>query len=170
MKKSLICFAMIAMILTIFLAGCEQSTQLNTASIREITSAGSDNYGVRISYAEDKRLEGKGTDVQIKFDKRGTITIWQENQNKFDYTITDIDEWFSMTDIFAEANLGEGESKNVKFEKIEEALTKVYLFNYDGKINITFRVVVGEIDESSDGNGEILVGSEPISDQFTLKI
>lgn len=57
-----------------------------------------------------------------------------------------------------------------KFENFKDALTKTYLFNYDGKIELTFRVVVGNKEDNIDGNGEILVGSEPVSDQFNLKI
>lgn len=148
--------------------GCEKSTQLRTATISEITSAGSKNFGIRVSYADDKRLKGKGTDVQIKFSKVGEIKIWKENQEKIDYTIDDFDEWYSLTHIFNEAD-----TTNVrgdKFERYEDALTKTYLFNFNGEIKVTFRVVVGEIEENSEGNGEILVGSQAVSDNFTLKI
>ena len=167
MKKKILALVMIVFAFSVALYGCEKSTQLKTAYIREITSAGSDNYGVRITYAEDKRLEGKGTDIQIKFNNIGTIKIGKENQDKFDYKIKDYDEWYSLTAIFAESESKIGQEK---FEKYEDALTKTYLFEFDGNMKITLRVVAGDIEENSAGTGEILAGSEPISDHFTLKI
>lgn len=167
MKKKKILIALLISVLSFTLLGCEKSTQIKAASIREITSSGSDIYGVVISYAEDDRLEGKGTDIQVKFNNIGTIKIGKENQERFDYRVGDYDEWYSMTNIFAQAENKQGQEK---FEKYEDALTKTYLFEYDGDMKITFRVVVGDIEENTDGTGEILAGSEPVSDQFTLKI
>ncbi len=168
MKKSLVVVFILMALVCGSLYGCEKSTQLRAATISEITSAGSKNYGVRVSYSDDKRLKGKGTDVQIKFSKVGTIKIWKENQEKFDYEIEDFDEWYSLTHIFNEAD--STSARGDKFEKYEDALTKTYLFNFNGDIKITFRVVVGEIEENIDGDGQILVGSQPVSDNFTLKI
>ena len=153
------------------LSGCEQSTLLRTATISEITASGSDNYGVRVSFASDSRLDEKGVDVQVKFDKTGSITMWQENQEKFIYEIKENDEWYSMTSIFTVKNNDENLNTE-KFVTHDKALTKTYLFNYqgDGKIEVTLRVVAGDIHENAYKTGEILVDSTPISDQFTLKI
>lgn len=167
MRKKIFLIILLICIVAIPLYACENSTQLRTAYIREITSPGSDNYGVRITYAEDKRLNEKGTDIQVKFNNMGTIKIGKENQEKFEYKIKDYDEWFSLTAIFAEA---EGKTGQENYEKYQDALTKTYLFEYQGDINITFRVVVGDIEENAQGTGEILVGSEPVSDNMTLKI
>ena len=167
MKKRIFALVMILCVLSITLFACENSTQLRTAEIREITVAGSDNYGVRVTYAEDKRLEGKGTDIQIKFNNIGIIKMGREYEEKFEYQIKDYDEWYSMTAIFAEQ---ESKTGKEKFEKYQDALTKTFLFEFDGDIKITFRVVAGDIEENSEGTGEILAGSEPISDNFSLKI
>lgn len=153
------------------LGGCENATQLRTASITEITASGSENYGVRVSFAQDKRLEGKGVDVQVKFSRTGEIVIWQENQTKYNYQIEDYDEWYSLTVLFN--NLENPESPNTEtFEKYEKAVTKTYLFNYagEGKMEITLRAVAGDIHENGYKTGEILLDSTPISEQFTLKI
>lgn len=149
------------------IAGCEDATQIRCASISEITSAGSDNYGVRISYQADSRLEGKGTDIQVKFSKIGTYTFWEENDQKLEFVITEMDEWFSMTSLICKAKGREGEEE---FEELKEAKSKFYLFNFEGKSEITLRVVAGQKEENINRTGEILVGSEPISSQFTLKI
>lgn len=151
--------------LTVF--ACEDSTQLRCATITEITAAGSENYGVRISFLQDKRLQDKYVDVQVKFNKTGEITFWEENQEKMEFIIEDFDEWYSIEYLKAKATSTEGSEK---FEKFEKALARTYLFNYDGKIEFTFRVVAGDIEDNSTETGEILVGSEPISKQFTLKI
>lgn len=167
MKKGIVIITAVMLFACSLMFACEKSTQIRTASISEITSAGSKNYGVKVSYCEDKRLKGKGTDVQIKFSKTGTITIWQEGKEKFDYVIDDFDEWQSMTHILNSAYTPD---KGDKIEKYEDALSKTYLFNYDGKMNVTFRVVVGQIEKNSDETGEILVGTQAVSDNFTLKI
>ena len=167
MKKKIFALILFVLALSIPLYACEQSTKLRTATIKESTMSGSENYVVNIAYAEDKRLDGKGTDVQIKFNNIGTIKIGKENEEKFDYEIKDYDEWYSMTAIFAEQA---GKSGQEKFEKYEDAIAKTYIFNYDGDMKITLRVVAGDIEENSQGTGEILAGSEPISDNFTLNI
>ncbi len=168
MKKSIALIFMFMLFVCGGFYGCEKSTQLRTATISEITSAGSKNFGVKVSYADDKRLNGKGTDVQIKFSKTGTIKIWKENQDKIEYNIEDFDEWYSLTHIFNEAD--SSSVRGDKFEKYEDAINKIYLFNFAGEIKLTFRVVVGEIEKNIDEDGEILVGSQTVSDNFTLKI
>lgn len=166
-------FRLIAIILflTNVLAGCEQSTLLRTATISEITSAGSKDYGVRVSFLNDERLEEKGVDVQVKFSKTGNITIWKENDNKFQYEILESDEWYSMTTITTVKDNPENANREI-FETHNKAIAKTYLFNYSGEggIDITFRVVAGDKMENGYKTGEILVDSTPISDQFTLKV
>ena len=166
MKKRYL-FLSIIVGMMIGLVGCEQSTKIQAAYISEITQAGSENYGVKITYSEDKRLDGKFVDTQVKFSKKGDIVIWREGEEKFSYTILDSDTWYSMTTIFAAANEKEGEEE---FEEKDGAIAKVYLFNSKQTQNITFRVVCGIVEENSSGKGQILVGSEPISNHFTLKI
>ena len=170
MKKLFRLFVLISFALST-LAGCEQSTQLRTATISEITTAGSENYGVRVNFSDDSRLEGKGVDVQIKFNKTGLITMWQENQAKFDYEILESDEWYSLTTIFTVKDNPENVNTE-RFELNEEANAKTYLFNYKGDrgIEVTFRAVAGDKQENAYKTGEILVDSTPISNQFTLKI
>ena len=151
----------------IFLLSCENSTQLQCATISEITSAGSENYAVRINFLSDSRVEEKYVDVQIKCDKICSLIFWEENQDKITLDIDDYDEWFSLTALICRANDKAGEES---FEKFKDITGKTYLFNYDSTLEITLRVVVGDIEENSQGTGQILVGSEPISSQKTLKI
>ena len=167
MKKSIIFIVFLLLFTSISLVACENATQIKTATITEITSAGSKNYGVRITFANDSRLEGKNVDVQVKFNKTGNITFWEEHSEKLQFQIDEIDEWYSLTGLIAGAN---GEENTEDFEKHNEALTRTYLWNFDGTIQINIRVVAGEKEANSSETGYILVGSEPISDTFTLKI
>ncbi|MBO5394579.1 MAG: hypothetical protein J6A28_01570 [Clostridia bacterium] len=167
MKYKKVRLLILPILVALALCGCENSTDITAAFISESTSAGSENYGVKITYSDDSRLEEKYTDVQIKFSKKGEIVIWKENQEKFTYKIDDYDEWYSMTVIFAAV---EGKEGKEEFEPIKSVLAKSYFFNSEIAQEITFRVVAGDIEENSTGSGYILVGAEPISNQFTLKI
>lgn len=167
MKKSSFLALFLLILTPIFLFACENATMIRTAVISEITAVGSKNYGVRISFANDSRLEEKSVDVQVKFNKTGEILFWEENNEKLTFVIDEVDEWYSLTNLIAKANDREGSED---FEKHNEARTRTYLFNFEGRININIRVVAGEKEENSSQTGYILVGSEPISDQFTLKL
>ena len=160
-------FAFILIIPIIFMFACENATRLECASFSEITSAGSENYAVRVNFASDSRIKEKYLDIQIKTDKICQLTFWEENDEKLTLNFPDFDEWYSLTTLIAEAKGLQGEEE---FEKYSEATGKTYLFNYDGELKITMRAVVGDIEDNSSGTGKILVGSEPISSQFNLKI
>ena len=168
MKQKLKILTIFFVIFSCFgIVGCEDATKLNTAVISEITSAGSKNYGVRISFFNDSRMEEKSVDVQLKFSKTGEITFWEENNDKLTFEIVEEDEWYSVTTLIAKAK---DESGTEDFEKHNEAMTRTYLFNFDGNIEINIRAVAGQKTENEEETGYILVGSEPISQQFTLKI
>ena len=168
MKKKLKILTIFFVIFSCFcIVGCEDATKLNTATISEITSAGSKNYGVRISFFNDSRMEEKYVDVQLKFNKTGEITFWKENNDKLTFVIEEEDEWYSVETLVAKAK-DEGGTED--FEKHNEAMTRTYLFNYDGNIEINIRAVAGQKTANEEETGYILVGSEPISQQFTLKI
>lgn len=167
MKKTRILALIMLIFSPIFIFACETATLIRTATISEITSVGSKNYGVRINFANDSRFEKMVVDVQVKFNKTGQITFWEENQEKLTFNIDEVDEWYSITNLIYKAKDKEGQED---FEYHNQARTRTYLFNFDGRININIRAVAGEKELNSDENGYILVGSEQISDQFTLKI
>ena len=167
MKKYRVFALFLLILMSLFIVACENATFVKTATITEITSVGSKNYGVKIAFANDKRFDEKCVDVQVKFNKIGNITFWEENQNKLVFEIDEIDEWYSLTNLIVKAKELEGTED---FEKHNEAKTRTYLFNYDGRLNINIRVVAGDKERNSDETGYVLIGSEPISDQFTLKL
>ena len=57
-----------------------------------------------------------------------------------------------------------------EFENFDNVLAKTILFQSDQQQEVSIRVVVGQIERNFENDGEILIGSEPISKQFRLKI
>lgn len=165
MKKLLLSFALVATILT--MTACENSTNLRCATIRNITSAGSENYGISVAFQEDKRLEESGVDVQIRSDKLCQLTFWEENGPKYTLHIDQKDTWYSMTSLIV---IAQQKPDTEKFVKFSEATNRTYLFTSNQLLTLTFRVVAGDIEKNSKETGEVLVGSEDISEEFKLKI
>lgn len=170
MKKFFYGFSVcvMAVVALFFMTACNNATQIMAASITEITGAGSDNYGVRISFLEDKRLEKKSVDIQIKCSKKiDNVVIWHENQEKQSIAFAEQDKWYSLTTLICVA---QNKLNQEEFEKFDQALTKTYLFNSAEKFTLTFRVVAGESQPNVQGSGNVLTGSTPISNEYVLKI
>ncbi len=170
MKKVLRCLFIFSVfaIAGVTLFGCENSTALRTASFTDISISASKNYGVGVKFSEDKRLQEKYVDVQVKSDKViDKMYIWEDNGEKYSLSFNVKDSWKSITTILVE---GEEKAGTEQFEKYSEALSRRYLFSSSTPVNLTFRVVVGDVEDNSKGTGKVFVGSEPISDEFTLKV
>lgn len=160
--------ALMILICGVSFIACENATEIRAVSINEITAAGSDNYGIRISYQDDKRIEKKGTDIQVKCDKKiDNVIIWHEGQEKKSIAFGEADRWYSLTTLLVNAD---NKFNTEEFEEFGEALTKTLLFNSQEKIKLTFRVVVGDIEPNIHGSGEVLTGSTVVSNEFVLKI
>lgn len=168
MKKiSLIIISLMLAITSICLFACEGATFLECASISEITTAGSRDYAIKVCFYQDKRIEDKYVDIQVKANKMAELSMWEENSEKITISFDDYDEWRSLTTLIS---IGEGKEGEEEFERFKDIAAKTYIFNSDEPVNLTLRVVVGEVEDNTSGNGQILVGSEVISKQFTLKI
>ena len=165
MKKLLLCSFFLY--LSLFLVACEDTLKVRGANISEITAAGSDNYGVCVSFNSDSRIEELGVDVQLRFEKDGEIVFWEDNGQKMTFTIQEADQWYSLTNLIAIANSSEAEEE---FVKAKEAVSRNYLFSSQQNNTISIRVVAGDIVENSAGTGYILTESMPISDVFKLKV
>ena len=150
-----------------FFTACENATKIRAVSITEITSAGSDNYGIRIAFQEDKRIEEKGVDIQVKSSKVGDVIIWQEGKKKETISFTESDKWYSLTTLFV---MAQDKPNTETFEEFGQALTKTYLFNSSDSKALTFRVIVGDIEPNIHGSGQVLTGSMDVSKEFVLKI
>ena len=160
------CFIVLLVGVTFF--GCENATDIRASAISEITAAGSDNYGIRITFQEDKRIENKSLDIQVKCDKKiDNVIIWHENEDKQSIAFGKEDEWYSLTSLLC---LAANKPNTEKFEPFGEALTKTYMFNSGEKIKLTFRVVVGDAQANAQKSGQVLTGSVQVSNEFELKI
>lgn len=166
MKKLLSIFFYI-MTVTILLTGCENSLKIHGASISETTMVGSRNYSINISYFQDSRLADLGTDVQLRFNKTGEVTFWEDNSEKINFVIDEFDTWYSLTNLIAVANGNTGKENYVKFKDVSN---KNYIFSAIQDLEISIRVVVGNIVANSTATGYILTESMPVSDIFVLKV
>lgn len=145
--------------------GCENATEVEASYISAISSPSSDTQAVKVTFAKDSRLKDKVVDCQIRFDKVGTVFVWLDGQEKVEYVIEKYDYWYSLTEILSKAN-----EEKIKFENFDETLSKTILFQAEQEQEVSIRVVVGQREWDFENEGEILVGSEPISKQFRLKI
>ena len=149
-------------------SSCENATEINAANITEITAAASDNYGIRVSFLDDKRIEDKGVDIYVKCDKKiDNVIVWEEGQEKQSIVFAEKDKWYSMTFLLA---MAANKPNTEQFDKFGEALTQTYIFNSTERIKLTFRVVVGDVEPNVQGTGEVLTGSMNISKEFVLKV
>jgi len=156
------------LLFSIIFIGCENTTNIRAASFSDISVSGADSYGVSIKFQSDKRLEGKYVDVQVKADKViDNITIWLDGGTKYTFNFEEKDSWQSITSILVN---GQEKPNTEEFEKFEEATGRRYLFSAKEKVTLTFRVMAGDTQDNSQGTGKVLVSSEPISNEFKLKV
>lgn len=150
------------------LVGCENSTEIRAAAFSDISVSGSDNYGVGVKFQTDKRLESKYVDIQVKANKAiENISIWEDNGVKYTFNFEEKDSWKSITTILVH---GKEKPNTEEFEKFDKANARRYLFSAKEKVELTFRVVVGDIEDNAQKTGKVLVSTEQISDEFKLKV
>lgn len=148
--------------------GCENGTQMRIAHISEITSALSTDHAVRVVLDNDKRMEDKYVDVQIKSNKKDQIlTFGEEMEESFRICLAKKDYWYNLNYLISKTN---GASHEAGYKKYEDFGNKVYLFSAQNDVDITFRVVVGQIKTNQETKEEILVLSEEISDKVVVKV
>ena len=165
MKRILLSFFLICF--AVFAVACEDSLSVRGASIKEITTPGSTNSAVSVSFASDSRLENLGVDVQLRFTKSGEIIFWEDGGEKLTFEIAEDDVWYSLTNLIAIAKGREGQEN---FVKQKDAVGHNYLFSSKEAKIIAIRVVAGDIVENSGKAGYILTETMPISDIFNLKV
>ena len=163
MRKFFVCFGVL--LLAICLFGCENATEIEAGFISSLSSPSSEVQAVKITFSDDSRLEGKGVDCQLRFLKAGQITLWLDGQEKVDYEIQQYDYWYSLTEILAQAK-----GEKLEFESFDNAISKTILFQSQQEQEVSIRVVAGQREMNFENDGEILVGTEPISNQFRLKL
>lgn len=148
--------------------GCESGTQIRCAHISEITSALSTDYAVRVVLDNDKRMEDKFVDIQIRANKKNQIlTFGEEMEDGFSICLAKKDYWYNLNYLISKAN---GTSHEAGYKKYEDFGNKVYMFSAQNDVDLTFRVVVGQIKTNQETEEEILVLSEEISDEVVVHV
>jgi len=160
MKRKIFCLiALLLFCLTI--TACENGNELKTVSFSEITSDGSENYAFRVDFVEDKRVDNKYYDLQIKADGNKKIMLGKEYEEKKEVVLTS--DWQSLTTLML------NEPNTEIFTMGSEAESIVYVFTSEEKVIITLRAVVGGVEDNAQGTGKIITSPESCSDEFVIK-
>lgn len=164
MKK--IKFLALLIICACIFAGCESSNEITVAYLSNATSAGSEDYAVKITFQQDDRVENKYYDIQIMSDVDDLqFTFFQEGEGKMSATISQSNRWNSLTSIIYSSMGQEGKES---FEQLKNAVDVIYVINVEKPAKLFFRVVAGEVEDNADGTGEILANTQPVSADFVL--
>ena len=159
MKKVLsICFLFLTCMFVF--TGCEQGNSLQTVSFSNITSAGSKDYTIKITFADDKRVDNKYYDIQIKADGDKKIRIGKEFSEKKEVVLSN--EWKSLTTLLLD------EPDTEQFTKGSDAITLIYIFNVEENAKVTFRAVVGGVEDNASKKGKIITSAEECSSEFVV--
>ena len=149
------------------LFGCETENSLKTAHISDKTNDLSTKYAVLFALDEDDRLTEKYVDIQLKSNKQDQqLSIFEENKNALTITLPEKDFWYNMSYLISRAN----GTKEAGYQKYEDFGTKHFVFTTENDVDITFRVVCGDLKKNEETQEEIMVLSEPISKETTIKM
>ena len=75
--------------------------------------------------------------------------------------------WYNLTYLISKTN---GVSDESGYQNYEDYGNKVFLFSADNDVNLTFRVIAGDVKKNTDSGEEILVLSEDISTEVTVAV
>ena len=149
-------------------AGCTDATKLTVAHISDITGALSTDYAIKVVLDEDDRVKDKFVGMQIMSSVEGLALKFGEELGD-DYTLLfpKKDYWYNLTYLISQTN---GVGKEAGYLGYEEYGDRVFRFSANENAELTFRMVAGQTKKNKDTNEEILVLSEPISDEVKIEI
>ena len=162
MKKILCFFVCFLCGLCIAVAGCESENMLRTVSFTNVTGAGSDKHTVKVVFAQDKRVDEKYYDLQIKASGDLTISIGREMEERRVISLNK--EWQSLTTLLV------SEKDSETFVKGKDAVTLTYIFTSKQVGSVVFRAVVGGVEKNASGKGQIITSPEVCSNEFVVDI
>lgn len=150
------------------MAGCEAETKLRTAHISEITGALSTDYGIKVVLDKDDRVADKYVDLQIKSSEaEQVLTFGEECGTQYSICLPKSEYWYNLTYLISKTN---GVSDESGYQNYEDYGNKVFLFSADNDVDLTFRVVAGDVKKNTDSGEEILVLSEDISTEVAVTV
>lgn len=149
------------------LLGCETENSLKVAHISDKTNDFSTKYAVLFSLDQDDRLTEKYVDIQLKSNKQAQkLSVFEENENALTITLLEKDFWYNMAYLISRSN----GTKEAGYQKYEDFGTKHFVFTTENDVDITFRVVCGDLKKNEETQEEIFVLSEPISKETVVKM
>lgn len=161
-------FLSVLCVLFCFCCGCETQTTLLVAHISDCTLGNSTSYSVKVELDDDDRMEEKYVDVQIMSSEgEASVSIGEHGKEKISVYFDKKDYWYNLTYLIDKAN---GVTTEGGYQKYQQFGSKIYNLTSKVDLKLTFRVVVGNLKKNSQTNEEILVLSEPVSNEFMLKM
>ncbi len=169
MKKFMIgVFSLFCVGLCVLSAGCEDGTQVNCAHISDITSAQSTQYAIKVILDEDERVNDKHVGLQIKSSEENLmLTFGEELGDDYTLSLPRADYWYNLTYLISKTN---GVGTEAGYLDYDAYGTRVFRFSANMDVDLTFRMVVGKPKKNEETGEGILVLSEPISDEVTVKV
>ena len=152
--------------LSLFIFGCESTNDIRTAYFSNITSAGSSNNTIRVTLQSDKRVDEKFFDIQVRSNKEVSLQVYEENGTAINISFDDT-KWKSLTSLMLE---GQGKVGTETYKKYSDVQSQTYIFVSSQESELTFRLVVGEVEENASGKGYILSNSKDVSKEFKIKL
>ncbi len=166
MKKLI--FGFFCLCLCVLAVGCESETKISSAHISNITGALSTNYAIKVVLDDDDRVNDKYVGLQMRSSKENLILKFGEELGD-DYTLTleKADYWYNLTYLISKTNGVGTEAGYLDYEAYGD---RVFRFSANQDVELTFRMVVGKPKKNESTGEEILVLSEPISKEVTVKM
>ena len=147
--------------------GCEAENTLKTAHISDRTNDLSTKYSILVSLDEDDRLTEKYVDVQLKSSKQNQeLSVFEENNDTLTISLPEKDFWYNFSNLISKAN----GTKEGGYQKYEDFGTKHFVFTTQNDVDVTFRVVCGDLKKNEGTQEEIMVLSQPISKEVSVKM
>lgn len=166
MKKFFLMFLCVCLSFT--LIGCESETAVRAGHISEITGALSTEYAIKVTLDDDDRVNEKFVDIQVRASEPEQIlTFNEENHDPFAIFLPKNDYWYNLTYLISQSN---GTQEKEKYKSYEDFGTRVFMFSSQNDVKLTFRVVVGQTKTNDETQEEILVLSEPISEEVEVRV
>ena len=166
MKKILSIFLCVCF--CFLMVGCDNQTKVRTAHISDATAALSKVYAIKVVLDTDERMEEKFVDLQIRSSEENQLlTFGEENEEVFEISLPKKDYWYNLTYLIDRSN---GVAVVGVYQTYEDFWNKMYIFTSENDVELTFRVVAGQIKTNEQTKEQILVLSEDISDETVIKV
>ncbi|MBE7075642.1 MAG: hypothetical protein E7375_01050 [Clostridiales bacterium] len=150
------------------LVGCSGETKIMSAHLSDSTGALSTKYAVKLVLDKDDRVNDKYVDVQVRSSKDEQIlNFGVEAGDQYSIYLPKKDFWYNLTYLISKTN---GTSVEAGYQKYEDYGNKIFNFCADNDVDLTFRVVAGQVKVNEKTQEEILVLSEGISKELKIEV